>query len=80
MLESQTPIHHDGPDRDTGLSVTRAAPAPAAPAMPAARRRKALIAVPVGLLALTLLITQLVLDPVFLRLDLLEKHLRLTIT
>ncbi len=54
MLESQTPIHHDGPDRDTGLSVTRAAPAPAAPAMPAARRRKALIAVPVGVLALAI--------------------------
>ena len=33
-----------------------------------------------NLLTFTLLITQLMLDPVFLRPDLLEKHLRLTIT
>lgn len=56
MLETHMPFPQDGPERDTGLSVTRvpsstpAAPAPA----PASRRRKALVAVPAGVLALAI--------------------------
>ncbi|MDO9487248.1 MAG: efflux RND transporter periplasmic adaptor subunit [Sphingomonadaceae bacterium] len=54
MLDSHTPFHHDGPDRDTGLSATRLPPEPAVSATPASRRRKALIAVPAGVLALAI--------------------------
>jgi RND family efflux transporter MFP subunit len=54
MLESPLPIHHDSHDRDTGLSVTRPSTDPSTPVTPASRRRKALVAVPAGVLALAI--------------------------